>query len=369
MRLIIHIGPKKTGTTALQRYLNQNKQELSTRYQICYPTPLFGGEAHHELIYGINYQLTGAAPYAEAQGVNNIPHPREIFQRYIEQAAELHCNTIIISSETLFELNEKQQELLQKSVEGIDEIEYVFGLRDRVSLILSRWQEEVKHGYTKSLSEYIERNLFTGPNAADYYQKILDISLTSGIKNLRVKPFLYGGYEGEQSIFLEFLAALGISHVGLNLQIEEINIGVKSGPLIALMAANHWIEAQNALMKSTHPMQWLRPISRALDLREYVLKNTHIEGKQYSLLSLLVFSDNKLESFKKLNELVNFSLRDFQHAYPDKNHGEYEQKLRTEIEDNLNQIFEINLHEFRSHLEKHESIGIKLAEEFSTKIQ
>jgi len=368
MRLILHIGPKKTGSTALQKYLYQNRNELSSRYQICYPIPHFGGEAHHELIYGINYQLNGTAPYAEALGISKIPHPIEMLQGYIKQATESDCQTIILSSETLFELNEKQQELLEKSTEGIEEIEYVFGVRDRVGLVVSRWQEEVKHGYTKSLSEYIESNSVLGPNSADYYQKILDIPAKNTNKKLKVKPFLYSDYDSEQNLFLEFLFGLSLSYVNLNLQPEEINESIKSGPLVALMTANHRINAQSSLVKSTHQEAWLQPIRRALDLREYVLKNTQLEGAQYSLISLLMFSDNKIDSSRKLNEMVIFSLKDFQLAFPNSNHDKYEQKLRTEIEKTLNEAYKVDISDFRTHLEKYKVIGIKLADDFAARM-
>jgi len=330
--------------------------------------PHFGGEAHHELIYGINYQLNGTAPYAEALGITKIPHPIEILRGYIEQASELDCQTIILSSETLFELNEKQRELLEKSTEGIEEIEYVFGVRNRVGLTVSRWQEEVKHGYTKSLSEYIESNSVVGPNSADYYQKILDIPAKNTDKKLKVKPFLYTDYDSEQNIFLEFLYGLSLSYVNLNLQPVEINESIKSGPLIALMSANHRIDAQSTLVKSMHQKAWLQPIRRALDLREYVLKNTQLEGAHYSLISFLMFDENKMDSSSTVNELVNFSLKDFQFAFPDSNHGKYEQKLRTEIEKTLNEAYKINISDFRSHLEKYKGIGIKLADDFAARM-
>jgi len=366
MRLIIHMGPKKTGTTALQKYLSQNRQQLLTTHQICYPAPIFGGEAHHEISFGINYQVNGTAPYAEAQGFTNIPHPREMFQRYMEEATASNCQTILISSETLFELNEKQAETLRESTEGIDEIEYSFAVRDRVSLIVSRWQEEVKHGYTKSLSEYMEPSSVVGPNAADYYQKILDNRDVN--KNLKVKPFMYSGYDGSQSVILEFLSSLGISNAILNPNAEEINVGIKSGPLLALMTANHWMETQRSLLKGTRQQVRLQPISRALDLREYVLKNAHLEGEQYSLMALLIFSSNKLDSFRKLNELVNYSLRDFQLAFPSANHDDYQQKLRTDIEETLSKVFRLDFNDFCSHVEKYKKIGVKLAEEFSAQI-
>ena len=364
MRLVIHLGPKKTGTTALQKYLYQNRKELSTQFKVCYPTPLSGNEAHHELFYGINFQLNGTAPYADAQGITKIRHPHEVLQEYLAQARELDCHTVIISSETLFEINEKQSKLLQKCTEGFEEIEYVFGLRDRIGLIVSRWQEEVKHGYTKSLSEYIEPNSALGPNAADYYQKMLDLPARGETNNLKVKPFLYSGLDGKQNLFSEFLSCLRVPHSSMNLNSEKINESVKLGPLIALMTANNWIQGHNSLVTINHQKAWLQPISRALDLRDYVFENTNLEEVNYPILSLLVHGVDKLASFRKLNELVNLSLRDFQLAFPDEDHGRYEKKLRNEIEENLNRSFEINHHDFHSFLEEYRSIGVKLADEF-----
>jgi hypothetical protein len=364
----MHIGPKKTGSTALQRCLDENREELSTLYKICYPIPLFGGQAHHELVYAINYQLNGTAPYAEALGITNIPHPSEIIKGYLKQATDSDCQTMILSSETLFELDEKQHELLQMSTEGIGEIEYVFGLRDRISLIASRWQEEVKHGYTKTLLEYINTNSGRIPNTRDYFQKIVDIPAKSSNKKLRVKPFLYSGYSDEQNIFQEFLYSVSLSFVNLNQQPKEVNESIKSGPLIALMTANHWIDSQSSLVKDTNQEAWLQPIKRALDLREFVLKNTPLEELNYSLTSFFCLGDNETDPTGELNELVNFTLSDFQLVFPPANHDRYEQKLRKNINETMTEIFEINLSDFRSHVEKYKAIGLRLAKEYADQI-
>jgi len=365
MRLIIHVGPKKTGTTSIQNWLYRNRNELSTMYQICYPIPHSGGLAHHELMYGINFHLDGMAPYANAQGIAEIQHPNEIFQGYMKQATELNCQTIILSSETLFELSEKQQELLLQSTEGIEEIEYTFGIRDRVSLNISRWQEEVKHGYTKSLAEYIESSSAMGTNAADYYQKLLNIQTKTASKKIKVKPFLYSNFGGEQNLFLDFLFGLNLSFVNLIQGNDVINESIKSGPMIGLLTANQSISTQSSLERNALQEEWLKPIKRALDLRKYVLKNIERKGKQYPLISLFLFTADKLEAFRKLDEMVCLSIKDFQLAFPHANHSKYEEKLRTNIEKTLNEVFEGNLSDFRSHVEKYKVIGLKLAEDFS----
>jgi len=347
--------------------MNQNRKNLSTTYQICYPIPLLGGQAHHELIYGINFQLNGTAPYAKAQGIAEIPHPSEIVQGYIKQATESNCRTIILSSETLFELNEKQEELLLQSIEGIEEIEYSFGIRDRVGLNFSRWQEEVKHGYTKSVTEFIKSNSVMGVNTADYYQKLLKIQSKIANKKIKVKPFLFNNFDGEQNIIREFLFGLSLSFVNLNHGNDVINETIQSGQLIGLLTANQSMSTQSSLERNMHQEEWLQPISRALDLREYVLKNIELKDIQYPPMSLFLLTTDKLEAFRKLNEMVILSVKDYQFAFPHANHGRYEEKLRTRIEKDLNEVFEISLSDFRSHVEKYKVIGLKLAEDFSIK--
>jgi hypothetical protein len=48
MKILIHVGPWKTGSTALQRFFGLNRNVLES-HGILYPSGVIGIDAHHEL--------------------------------------------------------------------------------------------------------------------------------------------------------------------------------------------------------------------------------------------------------------------------------------------------------------------------------
>src|SRR6266508_5870907 len=87
--LYLHIGRQKTGTTAIQRFFDQNRERLK-EIGVCYPLAVpFGGIAHHGLAHALD-RKDGRAKTPKSL------HPRflEAFQKSIRGARD-----IIVSSE------------------------------------------------------------------------------------------------------------------------------------------------------------------------------------------------------------------------------------------------------------------------------
>lgn len=92
-KLIIHIGDAKTGTSSIQKFLSENKQELS-ELGVLYPeTGLWSaqGIAHHRLAVCLN-------PYARPLGKDR-DDPQEIYGRLRREIGSSGCSSAIVSSE------------------------------------------------------------------------------------------------------------------------------------------------------------------------------------------------------------------------------------------------------------------------------
>ena len=96
MRYIIHAGPRKTGTTSIQKCLDIHR-ELLLAHGVYYPKLIQNVNAHHQ----IPSALSGSLEAIEAQSNQDFSdfdlckHLNEIYNT----AESLKCNTILLSSE------------------------------------------------------------------------------------------------------------------------------------------------------------------------------------------------------------------------------------------------------------------------------
>ena len=93
MRVIFHVGPHKTGTTAIQLSLDRYRSELSSK-GVHIPKPLTGFPGQHEISWsmlGWNLRTVGA-PQARYSVTR-------ILAKEIRRAHAQRCSTIVFSSE------------------------------------------------------------------------------------------------------------------------------------------------------------------------------------------------------------------------------------------------------------------------------
>lgn len=89
MKVVLHIGPHKTGTTSIQRFLHANARALKKR-GIVYPAAWDGGYNHHVLAHGLRM------PSLYADTVCRIA-------KELEAASRNRMATLVLSSEMLVE--------------------------------------------------------------------------------------------------------------------------------------------------------------------------------------------------------------------------------------------------------------------------
>lgn len=143
-KIIIHIGPAKTGTSSLQEALFARRAVL---LENGYLYPEFGRHRHMPNLAG-HHGIQGELG-------NNRPVPQDVINGMNSIDPDL---TVVFSSENLalMPVPEIRQliDVLQPA-----EFEVVYYARRWDHLIPSVWQELVKHGYSQEYLEYVNRQL------------------------------------------------------------------------------------------------------------------------------------------------------------------------------------------------------------------
>ncbi len=159
-KVIIHIGPAKTGTSSLQEGLFQHRDSLRAQ--------------------GFEYPQAGRHPrMPNLPGHHGIPdllgRQQQVPPDLIQALADLPGDrTVILSSENLAHVNTAAVQSLVDTLQA-DEIEVIYYARRWDHLLPSVWQELVKHGFSRSYLEFSAAQ-FSAPMASVYlnYAKPLD---------------------------------------------------------------------------------------------------------------------------------------------------------------------------------------------------
>jgi len=162
-KLFLHIGCGKTGSSALQLWLNQNSQLL---HKNGYYYPIFNIkiEDAYQITSGNGTHLVNALKnHSVKEFLSDIVNPKE--------------NKIVFSSEAFQRLNETEIKELKNSAEEIGfDIEIIAYVRNLYEMAYSSYMQLVKrHGYSESLDFYLSRiNSFQQFNVVDLWSSIFE---------------------------------------------------------------------------------------------------------------------------------------------------------------------------------------------------
>lgn len=136
-RIVIHVGPHKTGTTFLQSALARARHTL-LKQGIFYPSVWFppDGNTSHGLIYDLLRK-------------NDI----DLLTAQLNEVLHTACHTAVISSEALADLSAAEIASLRQLTLGYD-TRVVIYCRSWVARMVSGWKETVRHGNTETLPEF-----------------------------------------------------------------------------------------------------------------------------------------------------------------------------------------------------------------------
>lgn len=203
--LLIHIGKMKTGTTALQVFLYENREKLR-QYGWCYPD-LKKELPELQTWFLANKEKNGTVFYTTE---GNVDVTSENWNRTWETVLRsLEKYNVVISSEEID--NQDTEKFLAGAKEKYDNIKVVVYLRRQDKAVESLWNQEIKGGWTcaATIQEFISEDVVEN----FYYLKKLDrISEIIGKENVIVKAYEKQQFCGtNNTITSDFLSILGIN--------------------------------------------------------------------------------------------------------------------------------------------------------------
>ncbi|MGM0767989.1 MAG: hypothetical protein ACQEV6_08185 [Pseudomonadota bacterium] len=193
MRVVLHIGAPKTGTSAIQYFLNTNRDRLQ-KYGIFYPPH---SSDSNRISGGHGALLSGTS-------ADSLDDSRACAQRWLDDALAQKCHTLLLSSESFY----TGWKVLPGLFEGHD-LQVLAYARDPVELLVSNHNQSIKrHFGTESLQDFLRRSLASenrGVNGDIFF----DWGQAVGTNRMRVLPYYRPAFPKER-IELGFLAALGM---------------------------------------------------------------------------------------------------------------------------------------------------------------
>lgn len=246
MKIFLHIGTHKTGSTAIQHHLSHNRKRLAEN-GILYPRIGRDRFAHHEVAWAVRAKPGAKLPRKVGP---------EVLKELTDRLSSTNCHTAILSSEEFeFVIAADQVKLLKRTL-GSDDVRVLVYVRRQDKLLVSEYNQHLRMSDTRfsgSIFDFFMRNNFAG--RMNYLQLLNRWADAFGAENVILRPF-----EPEQfvngNLMQDVEASLGIADAGLQLppRLSE-NRGLSSGASMILSLANRRkldVDAHVALVSLLH---------------------------------------------------------------------------------------------------------------------
>lgn len=220
MKIVIHIGVHKTGTTFLQAVLTRNMSQLYERG--VFYRPYGQGQTSH---YGIVRKFSNEEI--------DIKGGQELLRSHVDEARASGVHTLLLSSEMLCEQRVDIDPFL--SVLSPYEISTIAYMRRPDDLVVSAYNQIVRDEYHRRVMPLSEKNKAYDPS----YKLILSRWMRSDL-NLVLAPYDQKQWFGG-SIFTDFLSMIGLEDTsGLDLSNvdDEVNTSLPASLIDVLLRAN-----------------------------------------------------------------------------------------------------------------------------------
>ena len=185
--IFLHVGPHKTGTTALQKFMLDNQSNLF-KQNLVYPKRYIQIFGHHKFRENI---------------VN-----RDISDDDIAFFNETD-NNFLLSSEDYISLSKEDFEYLKQRFENF-EIKIIYTWRRASLKLYSIWQEVIKHGGTVDFFQYYHEHL-ARPGTSQMLSPDLKLATLSQVfGNQNVSVLDYESSVATNTLMNDFLKLMGI---------------------------------------------------------------------------------------------------------------------------------------------------------------
>jgi|SRR5579871_674634 len=234
--LYVHVGPTKTGTTAIQNLLSKHDNSV-----IIYPkVGLWGPGSHHGLVYSLFNRTPRRKQVAS--------DPRQLLDQIAEYTRYNNLNMLISSEELARSVGRRKKpqgdvtaliHTLLASIGSEDwEVEILFVCREHFERAASAYSQALKGNYeTRGPDEFLLESI-----ESLQYAAIADNLRESGFKVTALN------YHPSRTSTMRLLAHIGFSPDQIP-DSEWKNVSLSTKALIAKLAANRTMEPEDARQK------------------------------------------------------------------------------------------------------------------------
>lgn len=261
MKVILHIGTEKTGTSSIQDFLHQKRSQLAEQ-GFYYLHMLDRCDYRDFPAYCMNF---GRSDEYFKRAFVRTKHEREAFnQQFLNQFHQVcrhipsHIHTVIISSEhfaSRLKFNEELERLNALLLEYFEQVEVVCYLRNQADKIKSSYSTKIKTGATITFIEHLEK---AAKSKFNYYDNLLELwEREFGKENIRLRLFDQKSFYDNQ-LLRDFIHEINPDLLAyLDTNVETKNESLSSiGVLLA-----RWV---NILIPVFNPKKGVNKLNRVL---------------------------------------------------------------------------------------------------------
>lgn len=205
--LVLHLGMGKTGTSTVQFFLRDHREDLASQ-GLLYPAAPGRGR-HHKLSLSAKHprELQRSPEWSRVEHRDPAKFRRRFRRRLMEEIAESGLSRVLFSDEVLFGSSYTTLNRLGRWTSKIARSQQVLVyLRRQDEHMVSRYQEEVKLGEVRRLAEWSrqpQRSLY------DYYPRLCKIQELLAPTSVDVRRYERDRFPGG-SVLQDFLEAVGV---------------------------------------------------------------------------------------------------------------------------------------------------------------
>jgi SAM-dependent methyltransferase len=243
VKILLHIGWHKTGSTAIQQFLHANRAAILERTGTLYPRAGIHTVAHHLAAWSLHEPLDN--PWAREIGFNGTPE--QVFGEIFEEARQAGARAIILSSEVFCSISRYRISRLAEMLAG-HEVRVVAYLRRQDEYVESAYKQAVRGHMrlAKPFGHFADLQLERGrldyeAHFGEWERQFPGVAVT-------LRPYDRERFP-ERNIVLDFMRLAGIPAAGDWVQsTSDINPSLSAQSARALA----WINANVPLKPAEH---------------------------------------------------------------------------------------------------------------------
>lgn len=242
--VIHHLGMGKTGTSSIQFFLRDHREDLASQGLLYPRTP--GRGRHHKLSLSVKSrpELERSPEWQRVGQADPAKFRRTFRRRLLREIEESGLTRVLFSDEVLFGASYPTLRRLGKWTSSISRsLRVVVYLRRQDDHMVSRYQEEIKLGELRRLEDWARQDM---SGLYDYHARLRKHHELLAPTELEIRRFERDRFPAG-SVLHDFLDAVGVDVGVADLDVEERNVSLDAESLEFLRLLNlHRAEHESA---------------------------------------------------------------------------------------------------------------------------